>query len=55
MKAEHRKILIFIGAVVVVAILVNLVFKALSSLSFLAIIVAAVIVYIYWPKIKRMF
>ena len=55
MKSEHKKILIFVIVVIVVALPINMVFKVLSSLSFIAILIAVVVVYFYWPKIKKSF
>ncbi|MEK6942541.1 MAG: hypothetical protein AABX00_00580 [Nanoarchaeota archaeon] len=55
MSEKNKKILLFIAVVIIVAVLINFVFRVLSSLSWIVIIIAAAIVYMNWSKIKKMF
>ena len=54
MNNKNKRMLIFIVIVIVVAMLIHFVFSILSSLSWFAIAVAAIIVYWQWPNIKKM-
>jgi hypothetical protein len=55
MDQKTKKILMFIAAVIIVALLIKVVFSILSSLGWFVMLVAAAIVYWQWPKIKKMF
>ncbi|HLC50348.1 MAG TPA: hypothetical protein VJI97_02870 [Candidatus Nanoarchaeia archaeon] len=55
MNAKTKRILLFVVVVIVVALLIKFVFSILSSLSWIVVLIAAVIVYLNWSKIKKMF